>query len=357
LKISELQLSIGNACSIDLRMVDFNRLRWTFYALQANAELRHILRASESQSISVYDSLYLIHHNVNPAVGSCVVLWDGFNSYLELLRAFPVLSGRHDLTFAYVGAFVEIAAALPPRSLKLFPDSGSFSKQELAAPFRFKSALKLKTSLRGFKNYAGARARHRQLSDGGNLVFCGLVRPTKQVVANMLTNANLHSLQDSFEKLGECHWQKSSEDIHALVREMYLRCQELDCSNAEDYSGIYATLNVCSRLFIVNALHAHGSKLFINEYGYQSNFDPYDVYVYRNNTYLDFGSSRGACHWYPRTMDMQATGKHFVALRMIQEQQSLRTHLDTHSEDDFIDQLNTHVALAVQTAALSGHLV
>jgi hypothetical protein len=162
-------------------------------------------------------------------------------------------------------------------------------------------------------------------------------------------------LQHPFETLGEQHWQDDPEKIHKQVCAMYRQCQQMECSGAEDYSAIYAVLNVCSRLFIVNALHTRGSKVFINEFGFQDNFDPYDVYAYRNNTYLDFGSSRGACHWYPRTMDMQATGKHFVALRMIHEQQSLRSHLDTYSEGDFVDQMNAHVASAMQAAALTHH--
>jgi hypothetical protein len=56
-------------------------------------------------------------------------------------------------------------------------------------------------------------------------------------------------------------------------------------------------------------------------------------------------------------MDMQATGKRFVALRMIQEQQSLRSHLDTHTDADFVEQLGSHVARAVQMAALIDHTV
>lgn len=334
-----------------MRMADFNRLRWAYYALQSNGELRRMLLASDSPTAN--DSPSLIKHNVRPPIGSCVVLWDGFNSYLELLRARPDLNDRGDLTFAYVGGFAEIAAALPQRSLRLFPERASFSKLELATPLRFSAALKLKTSLRGLKNYVSARARHRQLSDGGNLVFCGLVRPTKQVVANILTNAKLLQLKWLVEKLGEHHWQCEPVKIHRLVCNIYRHCKELDCTNAEDYAGIYAVLNICSRLFVINALHARGSKIFINEYGFQQNFDPYDVHAYGNNTYLDFGSSRGACHWYPRTMDMQATGKHFVALRMIQVQQSLRDHLDTHSEGDFVDQLRAHVADVVQASDLT----
>jgi hypothetical protein len=330
-------------------MADFNRLRWAYYAMQANPALRQMLQTGESNSVN--DSTYLLQHQVNPPVGSCVVLWDGFNSYLELLRERPDLTVRHDLTFAYVGSFAEIAAALPQRSLRLFPNCGTFSKQALTVPLRFTASLKLKTSLRGIKNYTSARSRHRHLASGGNLAFCGLVRPTRQVLTNMLTSAKLLTLQEPFGNLGEQHWQGGPERIHALVRTIYRRCQQLQAPSPEDYCGIYAALNVCSRLFIINALHADGIKVFINEYGFQSNFDPYDVYAYGNNTYLDFGSSRGACHWYPRTMDMQATGKHFVALRMIQEEQSLRSHLDANSEDDFVSQLTGQVAKAVQVAA------
>lgn len=331
-------------------MGDFNRLRWVYYALRTNSALRRVLQECESRSPAMVDSPHLIQHHVAPAVGSFVVLWDGFNSYLELLRECPSLIDRSDLTFVYVGTFAEITAALPQRALKLFPEYGSFQKQEIDAPLGFRAALKLKTSLRGLKNYASATARHRQLSGGGNLAFCGLVRPTKQVVANMLTNAKLLSLQSGFEKLGAHHWQADPKTIHTLVRAIYRQCQQLECSSAEDYSGIYAVLNLCSRVFVVNALHARGSKIFINEFGFQNNFDPYDVHAYGNNTYLDFGSSRGACHWYPRTMDMQATGKRFVALRMIQEQQSLRSYLDIQTEADFVDQLVSHVATAVQMA-------
>jgi hypothetical protein len=301
----------------------------------------------ESQCRLVYDSTYLFHHDVSPPAGASIVLWDGFNSYMELLRNRPDLNERDDVKFACVGFFAEIASALPLRTLKLFPDFEKLSDHALGAPLRFEGALKLKTTLRGFKNLVSDRDRHRQLSRGGNLVFCGLVRPTKQVVANILTNAKLLALKDSFEQLGELHWQDTPEKIHRLVRSIYRQCQQLECSGAEDYSGIYSVLNVCSRLFVINALHARGSKVFINEYSFQNNFDPYDAYAYGKNIYLDFGSSRGACHWYPRTMDMRATGKRFVALRIIQEQQSLRDYLDTHSESDFMEQMDSHVMVVL----------
>jgi hypothetical protein len=298
--------------------------------------------------MSMIDSPYVIQNNVVPAPGSYIVLWDGFNSYVELLRARADLANRNDLTFAYVGTFSEITAALPERSVRLFPDCGTFHKKALDAPLRFKAAMKLKTSLRRLKNYACASERHRQLSSGGNLVFCGLLRPTEQVIANILTNEKLLLLKSGFEKLRTHHWQTDPRTIDTLVRAMYLQCQQFKCSSAEEYSGVYSVLNVCSRLFVINALHARGIKLFVNEFGFQDNFDPYDVHAYGNNVYLDFGSSRGACYWYPRTMDMQATSKRFIALRMIEEQQSLRSHLNTHTDIDYVDQLNSYVAKAAQ---------
>jgi hypothetical protein len=346
--MSALTLTIDGVCRVDLHMSDFNRLRWVCQALGANDLLRQ--KFLERSVVRFYDSIFLLTHKMAPPPDCWIVLWDGFNSYLELTQVHPALGDRSDLSFAYVGAFAEITAALPVRSFRLFPGSCRFSSQVVTTPWKFRTSLRLKTGLRGWKNFVSAGPRHRQLSAGGSLVFCGLVRPTKPVIASLLTNAKLLALHDPFEQLAELHWQGAPGQIQDSVRTLYERCQQLECSSAEDYAGVYAVLNICTRIFVLNALHAKGCKVFVNEYGFQSNFDPYDVNSYTNNTFLDFGSSRGACHWYPRTMDMHATGKQFIALRLIHAEQSLKAHLEVCRGSQFVEQLDAFVARAMQPA-------
>jgi hypothetical protein len=329
-------------------MSDFNRLRWTFYALKTNAALRGALL--ERQSGQIFDSTYLFPSQPDLPINASIVLWDGFNSYLELLRKRPELGDRSDLTYACVGSFAEIETALPERSLRLFADSDLYSVHTLKAPLAFQAALKLKTTFRAFKNLASANSRHRKLSRGGNLVFCGLIRPTKQVVANILTNQKLLALRKEFEELGEFGWTDGTENIQKHIRMIYRHCQNIEPSSAEDYSGIYAVLNLCTRVYAISALNASECEVFTNEYGFHSNFDPYDVYAYDENIFLDFGSSRGACYWYPRTMDMQETGKRFVPFRLIGEHQALASYLDTQSAEDYVSQMDVYVAHVLDTA-------
>jgi len=329
-----LNLSIAEGCDLVLHVSDFNRLRWTVYAIEANPDLRHLLKRHASSSL--YDSTSIASQRIEPAANAYVILWDGLNSYQEFLKDRPDLQQRSDLTYLYVGSFAEISQALHANSHPLFPRSEKAIAHAASTPLSFRAKVRAKTAARRFKNLVADHARHSHLASGNNIVFCGLVRPTPAVIANMLTTPKLMTLQDSALKLGAIHWSDDPERVSTQVQAVYLLCKGLNANSAEDYCGIYSMLNICSRLTVINQLHAAGRQMFISEYGFQRNFDAYDTYAYGNNTFLDFGSSRGACLWYPRTMDMRATGKDFIAIRFIQENQSLGHYLATHSDTDYM---------------------
>jgi hypothetical protein len=67
-------------------------------------------------------------------------------------------------------------------------------------------------------------------------------------------------------------------------------------------------------LSIVNAI---SRKLLVNEYGLQAHLDPYDTAAYRNNLFIDFGSTRGPDPVYPRTVDLMVNNKPHKSLRLI----------------------------------------
>ncbi len=337
-----LKLSLGNMRQLELHMTDFNRLRWCVSAIEANTALLEHLR--QLAAPAMYDSTCMVAAGINPVQKACVVLWDGFSSYLELLRNMPHLQSRTDLKYWYIGAFFEIAQALPYGSQPLFPRRDSSMLRTTSAPLAFRAAVRAKAAARRFKNMLTDSSRHKQLAKGGQVVFCGVVRPTQPVLANMLTSAKLQSLSRHALQLGALHWNDAPDRITAQIHSLYEACRTLGASSAEDYSGLYSLLNICSRMAVIGRLHAAGCQVFISEFGFQKNFDAYDTGAYRSNTFLDFGSSRGACHWYPRTVDLRANGKHFLAMRLIQEEQSLGSYLSTHSETDFSAQLDAHAA-------------
>jgi hypothetical protein len=333
-----LKLSLGGSCHVQLHVSDFNRLRWVVYAIESNEELRQQLLQQER--VSIYESTCLAGEGVQPELQAYVILWDGLNSQIELMRSRAELQHRADLKYLYVGSFSEIAGDLPAQSRPLFPRRDALVSTTASVPLQFRAKRLAKTAARPLKNAVYDFARHTALARGKNVVFCGLVRPTPAVISKLLTNQKLQSLRKPVSLLGTMHWNDSPGRISEQVQTIYNACQNLQASSAEEFGAIYSLLNICSRMAVISQLHAAGCQMFISEYGFQKNFDAYDTFAYGNNTFLDFGSSRGACYWYPRTMDMRATGKEFVALRMIQEDQSLAAYLAAHCENDYLAQLN-----------------
>jgi hypothetical protein len=337
-----LKLSLAEGCQVQLQLADFNRLRWAVYALQSSHELRQSFQRNES--VFVYDSICLAAQEIQPATDAYIILWDGLNSHIELCKRRTELLQRTDLRYLVVGSFPEVTRDLPAHSQALFPRRNALIHAPVSLPWQFRAKRSGKTAARPVKNAVFDLARHFKLASSKNVVFCGLVRPTPAVISNLLTNRKLQSLREPVRRLGNVHWNEAPQKVSAQVQLIYEKCRNLDAGSAEDFVGIYSLLNICSRMAVISQLHAAGCRVFISEYGFQKNFDAYDTYAYGDNTFLDFGSSRGACHWYPRTMDMRATGKKFIALRVIQEDQSLSDYLSSHSATDYAAQLGIDAA-------------
>lgn len=319
-----LKIGLGDTASCVLRMADFNRLRWVLDAIKVNAELRSsLVEASESK---VLDSVSLISGGVTPAASDRVVLWDGFNSYRELLGHRPDLSERDDIHYLYVGSFAEVIDAMPTSARPLFPRRGAIKEGTCKVPFKFRAARHFKTGLRALRNQVSYGDQHRRISQDGKVVFCGLLRPNPSILTSILTGTNLEAGLAVIGDLALVDWQTSVEQTQSTVAAIYEDCQRRNSGSADDLCAAYSILNICQRILVVHHLMEMGSKLFINEFGRQPHFDPYDSFSYSNNTFLDFGSSRGACLWYPRTMDMRSTGKRFFELRFMMEDESLGSY-------------------------------
>lgn len=275
----------------------------------------------------------------NPKVldkSSHIVLWDGFNSYIELVNKLPSVRDRADLIYLYVGSFKELKNALPAEAITLFADEGLVPSEKVKVPLIFRLFSLMRTNTRFYKNWMSDSARHMQLLNRRNIVFCGLVTPSADAVKNFLRGTQLTSLAPVLKQMCNLDWQQNYDEIKLTIIKVLEKVRLSKSQNPADLSCIYAIFNISHRLLVLSYLHSKNCDLFVSEYGRHKHIDPYDTFAYQQNLYVDFGSSRGPDERYPRTIDMINTNKKFVSLRFLHESESMVDFLDTTSAETFI---------------------
>ena len=334
IKIKHLAVTLRPDTNLNLAVSDFNRLRWLVAALETNKSLRNSF--SRNSTTHVTDSILLGSTTSAIEVGSNVILWDGYKSYQELLLARPDLTCRNDLIFLYVGSFKEVREALPAGAGLLFPRPGEVDCQSVYATNAFRLTSWLKTRTRSLRNSLYDHNRHRILATRKNIVFCGLLRPSLAVINNFLSGTSLEKLAPVLSRLSNVEWKDSYEQVRLVVADVYECCREANSTQPENMLCLYSILNVCHRLLVLSQLISLRQDIFVSEFELQTHLDPYDSMSYRQNTFLDFGSSRGSGIWYPRTMDMRATHKTFVTLRFLTDSDSLHSYIENTDSQAFI---------------------
>lgn len=334
---------------------DFNRLRWTVAALRSNAALvRAVAMAGHSATLT--DSIAL--HRPHPPLlepGAGVILWDGFNSLLELWQERPGLRTRTDLQYFHVGFFEQLEKAYPAGSQPLY--AGSLDPEPshgVRIPWWFDMLAQTRAQVRVWQNMRSAPQGHRQLTRGGLLVFCGLVRPTDAVLKGMLRGSDLGRLLPTLLPLTQLDWPSSPSTVVDTIGPIYEAFRQLDVSSPADAAAIYALINVFQRLVTLSQLQQQTPSLLVNEFGQGAYLDPYNALAYRRNLFLDFGSTRGPDLIYPRMVDLTLTQKPMFNIRFLAVGEPLANRLRLTTADDFVRECMTHAAGAQQQLAELG---
>ena len=311
-------------------------MRWAVYAIETNILLINSLL--NSRAVYLTDSISLINNPCKLKDNSHIVLWDGYNSYIELIDKLPNIKTQTNLVYVYVGSFKELKQALPSGALPLFADDDSVQFKKLNVSVFFRLFSLVRTGIRSYKNRISDKESHRQLSCRKNIVFCGLVSPSPEVLNNFLRGTQLTELAPALRQLCDLNWQQNYAMVKPVITKVLEKIYLSKSQNPADLVCLYSIINICHRLLVLSYLRSKECDLFINEYGRSKHIDPYDAYAYTNNLYLDFGSSRGSATWYPRTVDMRNTHKKFVSLRFLHENQSLLEFLEKTNINTFINE-------------------
>lgn len=335
---------------------DFNRLRWTVAALRSNSALVQAFAMIGQVSATLTDSIVL--HRPHPPLlepGAGVILWDGLNSLLELWQERPDLQPRTDLQYFHVGVFRELEQAYPQGSRSLFAEGlGPEPSHRARIPWWFDLLAQARAQARVWQNLRSAPDGHRQLSSGGRVVFCGLVRPTEAVLTGMLRGSDLGRRLPSLLPLTQLDWQASPNAVIDTVSPIYEALRQIDVANPIDAAASYALINVLQRLVILSQLNQLTPSLLVNEFGQGPYLDPYNALGYRHNLFLDFGSTRGPDLIYPRVVDLTLTHKPMFNIRYLSVGESLTSRLRLTTADDFVRECVAHAAKARQQLAELG---
>ncbi len=337
--------------SVEMRLSDFNRLRWTVQALLWQPQLLNHAKSQTLDRIQVTDTSYLLSRPHAPLPKGCVVvMWDGLNSSAEFAAARPDLATRTDLSYLYVGHLAEIATGFPPNSVPLFPCRiPALSKAEIRVrlPAWFKVAAAVRRRIRPIKNARLSPLAHRRLTQGGCLVFCGVVRPSAAVLDGFLLGVSHPDLREKLQPLVDLEWQVPPSRIAKALHESYDHLRGHQLRSTEDFSAFYSILSLMYRMGTLSNVSDMSSALLINEYGIDPHLDPYDADAYGRNLFIDFGSSRGPGIVYPRTVDIWQTRKQIISLRFLHPEQSLSDYLAANDARAFLAQCLAHSEIAL----------
>jgi hypothetical protein len=325
-----------------LSLTDFNRLRWTIAAIRSNPDLRDslILKKDTNRATYLVDSRVMISKaSFRAPARTHVVLWDGLNSLIELWVAQPNLKYRDDLTYLYVGNFYEVTSNFPAGSMPLFSDTANASllagNGSSFPPLWVDVVSQTRSYLRPIKYWISAPIQHKLLKRGRKIAFCGVVRPDHSVLDSFFRGTALEGLRQVLSPLERLEWKGNINNVRELVLHSFSSLQEARPTSPASWACMYSVLNVIHRLSTLAQISALTPHLFINEYGKQKHFDPYDSKAYTNNMYVDFGSTRGPDAIYPRTVDLLINNKSYKSLRLFNHFNSLNLYLTSNTAEDF----------------------
>jgi hypothetical protein len=334
-----------------LTLTDFNRLRWTVGALRLNVELSQRL-AARHDGLVIVDSTGLMRPKTPmPPLGSCIVLWDGLNGLMELQHAIPRLERRTDLKYLYVGSFKDLQSDFPPRSEPLFPEAVPPRPAPILVPLWLDVVSKVRAWARPILNSRRSPDAHTRLRGGGCLVFCGLVRPSTAVLDGFFRGTTMSSLRQAMEPLVELNWTADLERTRNRVAGAYAAVAAAKYQGTADLAAVYSLLNLMHRIATLCRLQYVGVPLLVNEFGVHPFFDPYDANAYRQNLFIDFGSTRGNDLIYPRTMDLILQRKACKNLRFLPPDIRMVDFLANTDADGFLALCDSHAEQLQNTLA------
>lgn len=338
--------------ALSVQLTDFNRLRWLLTALRTHANVRQSLanQAQQGHEPWLTDSISPWLNRLGSALpnGTHIVLWDGLNSLVEMLQKHPQLTQRPDLVYLPVGLFHELRSAFPGSYIPLFPSSLTAPQSPVGGTRWIDLKSVARAAIRPLHNGRQAKAAHQLLTAGGQIVFCGLVRPHQHAFDNFLRGSSLSELHQQLSPLVDFDWSRPPELTRGTLTQCWAALQNIKPQGPADWAALYTWVNVLHRMGTLSHLRALTPRLFVNEYGQHQHIDPYDAWGYRRNHYVDFGSTRGPDLVYPRAIDLHHQGKSSSALRLLPPDASLASLLQDMSAQAYWATCQQHAALQVQ---------
>jgi hypothetical protein len=350
----------GGTQHIQLHLSDFNRTRWVLFALRHHAPLRASLLECPQAEALLTDSTspHLSSLIASPGGlphGTHIVLWDGLNSAIELFDKAPALQARADLVYLPVGSFAEIEGAFPANHAPLMPArlvargatpaAGAMQGTLIADVKATAQAL-----LRPWKNRRTNAPADALLRQGGQLVFCGMVRPNQAVFENFFRGSSGH-LRAHMAPLVGLEWRRPALELARIIQPCWQALRDTQPHTPADWACHYTWANVLHRMATLCHAHAMSAQLLVNEFGLSPHLDPYDATAYRHNQFIDFGSTRGPDLVYPRSVDLHLHHKPCTPSRLMAPGGSLATCLQSTTAPEFWALCEQHAQQQVQALA------
>jgi len=347
--------------SVEICMTNHNFLRWAAMAIDTNKILSNSLKAHSKVTILLTDYLYLIARqdkNEQLPENTHVILWDGINSYIELIQQIPNIKERVDLKFFAVGWLQGLMFEEKININPLYPDSVPVSAKKWGSlltfnhaflvQFRYRALTSMMSFLRFFKNWFADSKRHLELSRGKKIVFCGMVTPKESQLNDFFRDVHLPKLLQASQQLASFNYSGDELEINRVTIQILDEVSNTSPKSSSEFACVYSILNTLHRLKTLSILCRKTDALFINETRNNSWIDPYDSYFYKENLYLDFGSVRGPDAIYPRTLDMIMKDKDYLSLRFIKKNQTLGDYFSSFSSEEFLKTCETHAHVVLQ---------
>lgn len=309
--------------------------------------------ASRGGYASLIDSQTVLSNHKSLCVGAHVILWDGFNSFIELKEALPDLIDNR-CRFLVVGRIYDQLTAYPPDTLPLF-DEKLVPFDRTTGELRghaYRAALvaaAIRTRFRWARNTVLDFTRHKRLCSSPLIVFCGLVRPPQSALTDYARGAEDQALFQACSGLSNCALGDRTS-VYSLIASVYRAIERYITSGAPSAAKIgcaYALVNALHRIGTIASIIDRVPDIFLSEFGRNPHIDPYDTPYYSQHLYLDFGSSRGPDAVYPRSIDLMRNSKNHVSLRFVSTKDSFIKYLSSTSAAQFVELCERHSESAV----------
>jgi hypothetical protein len=355
-------LKIRNAdFSVEIYMTNHNFLRWATMAIDTNSLLSNSLKRHSKDTLLLTDYLYLIANksrNEQIPKNAHIILWDGINSYIELVQKIPNIIQRTDLKFFAVGWLKGLMFENKINIMPLYPESipdsaknwGNFLSINHAffVQFSYRALTSMMSYSRYFKNWYADSKRHFELSRGKKIVFCGMVTPKESQLNDFFRDVDLPKLLSASQQLVRLNYFGDELEINRVTIKILDEIRSANPKSSSEFACVYSILNALHRIKTLSILSRMTDALFINETRNNNWIDPYDSFFYKNNLYLDFGSVRGPDGIYPRTLDMIMKEKKYISLRFIKKNQTLYECISSLSPREFLKTCETHARFVMQ---------